>query len=216
MILASALIRQAQGIAQDLSTYRWTTAEWLDYLNDAQIQIVQLRPDMSVANRSVALVTGWKQAIPADGLRLLAVEANTSGRAIKLISTEKLNAFAPGWRAEKQADIIKHYMVDQRDPTRFSVYPPASSKASVECLFSVMPTRCDTENSPIFADIVTNQILDWMLFRAYSKDDEFADVAEKRSFYHNSFLTALGAKTQTDLAFDATKSQPALIKPGVR
>lgn len=216
MILASAVIAQAQGIVQDMSAYRWTVPEWLEYLNDAQIQIVQLRPDMSVANISVPLIPGWKQAIPADGLRLLAIEANTSGRAIKLISTEKLNAFVPNWRTEKQADVIKHYTIDQRDPARFSVYPPASAKASVECLYSVLPARCTTENSPIFSDIVKNQILDWMLFRAYSKDDEFADVAEKRNFYQNSFMSALGAKTQTDLAFDATKSQPALVKPGVR
>ena len=216
MMQAASLINQAQILTQDMMGERWSRAEWLGYLNDAQIQIVMLRPDMSVENKSLPLQPGWKQQIPAEGLRLLAVNANTSGRVVKLISTEKLDAFDANWRAARASDVVKHYMVDPRDPGRFAVYPPATSKASVECLYSVLPRACDSELALIFSEVVKNQILDWMLFRAFSKDDEFADVAEKRSFYQNSFMTALGAKTQSDLALDATKSQPNLISPGVR
>ena len=52
------LITRVQDTLQDTTSVRWSEAELLRYLNDAQREVVNLRPDASALTANVQLSTG--------------------------------------------------------------------------------------------------------------------------------------------------------------
>ena len=72
------VIDRAEEILQDTSNVRWSQQTLLDYLNDAQREIVLFRPDASTTNESFTLAQSAKQSLPSGGLRLLDVYKNIS------------------------------------------------------------------------------------------------------------------------------------------
>ena len=73
------ILSRVQNILQDNTNVRWTEGELLDYLNDGQREIVNLRPDSTATHSNVSLSAGTEQSIPTDGLRLIKVVRNMSG-----------------------------------------------------------------------------------------------------------------------------------------
>jgi DUF971 family protein len=47
-------------------------------------------------------------------------------------------------------------------------------------------------------DIYTSPILDYVLYRAYSKDASFAGSAQRAAAHYSQFANALGAKLQNE------------------
>lgn len=214
-MLGSSLIDEATNLLQDIGNVHWTRPELLRYLNQAQIQVVSVRPDANSVTQELTLVQGARQSLPVNGIQVLDVIRNVNGRAVTLKSREIIDSINLNWLSLSLTSTIKHYMVDQRDPRSFYVYPPAQLNAKVEVLFSMLPSEI-TETDPIFNALYENQIIDWILYRAYSKDAEYAAGIGKAVVYRDSFYASLGVKTQTDLAFDPIRSQPNQVQPNVR
>ncbi|MDP6584418.1 MAG: hypothetical protein QF535_07160, partial [Anaerolineales bacterium] len=77
-VTVQSVIDKVQLVLQDTSGIRWTSDELVDWINDAQREIVLLKPDSLATNETVTLATGTKQAIPPGGNRLLGVVRNMS------------------------------------------------------------------------------------------------------------------------------------------
>ena len=58
------LLDRIRDTLQDTTSVRWTEAELLRYINDAQREIVNFRPESSATTTNVQLVTGTKQTLP--------------------------------------------------------------------------------------------------------------------------------------------------------
>ena len=167
-MLASAIIDRVTIILQDESNVRWPRAELLKWLNDAQREIVMARPDSLAENATITLVAGTKQSIPNTAIQLLDVVRNTSGRAIRVVSREIMDAQQPDWHTQTQSGTIKHYMFDVRDPKHFYVYPPATVGTTVEAVYSTAPAEVTSESGAIsLNDVYTNAIVDYVLYRSY-------------------------------------------------
>jgi len=206
---ASAITNRASILLHDPTNVRWPVTQLLDYLNDGQREIVINRPDASVANETIALVSGsTKQSIPAAGIRLMHVTRNmgsdgsTPGRPIIIVDRDILDTQIPTWHNDDAQDDIKNYVFDPGDPKHFYVYPQAGASAHIELSYSVPPTDCATVGNLIgLSDIYANALLDYVMYRSLSKDTEYAD-APKSARYYESFLRSLGIKTQIDVAVD--------------
>ncbi len=61
------------------SNVRWTEAEILAWISDAQRTITQLRPNSYNVVRVAPLVPGPRQMIPQDGWLLMTVNSNMKG-----------------------------------------------------------------------------------------------------------------------------------------
>ena len=148
------LITRVQDTLQDTTSVRWSEAELLRYLNDAQREVVNLRPDASALTANVQLSTGTLQTIPTNGLRLLKITRNmsgtsgsaTGGRAIRIVDFDILNTQEPNWNDPTvtgdaaHGTIVKHYAFDQDDPRKYYVYPGASSTSTfLEIVYSTSP-----------------------------------------------------------------------------
>ena len=77
-VTAQSVVDRAEFIFQDTSNIRWTAAELILWLNDAQREIALVKPDATATNTHITLATGTKQSIPAGGNRLRKVIRNMS------------------------------------------------------------------------------------------------------------------------------------------
>ena len=62
------IIDRASIILQDSTHVRFPEQELLKFFNDAQKEVVLLRPDANMQNATMTCVAGSKQTIPAAGL----------------------------------------------------------------------------------------------------------------------------------------------------
>jgi len=204
------LISRVQDTLQDTTSVRWPEAELLRYINDAQREVVNLRPDASATTANVQLSTGTLQSIPTDGLRLIKITRNMSGtsgsatgaRSIRIVDFDILNTQEPDWNDPTVSGdathgaVVKHYAFDQDDPRRFYVYPGVAGNAYVEIVYSKSPTDLSATSSTIDVDdIFANPIVDFVLFKAYLKDSEYAGNAVRSNQHYALFNNSLGQST---------------------
>lgn len=210
-ITAQSIIRRAVETLQDPTSVRWPISELVRYLNDGQREVVLYRPDSMVTSTTRTLTTGTRQTLP-NGSKLIEVVRNTGGtkRAVRMVNREILDAQTPGWHNLTGATDILHYMYDPRDPTVFYVYPPAATGASVEIVYAAYPTDIvEPADGSLYTavagnislpDIYGNVIQDYILYRAYSKDSEYAGNAQRAQAHYAAFANALGIEIKATVA----------------
>lgn len=187
---------------------RWTNDELMRWLNESYQAIAGLKPDASSINEPLPLAVGTKQTIPANGLRLIDVVRNVATEsdkgAIVLCSRAQLDATRRGWHNETPSLNIEHFVFDEMDPQHFYVYPPAAEGASIEIIYSQVPAAHNaypgSRYNPIrLDDSYVPAIVDYILYRAYSKDADFAGNANRSTSHFQAFSAALGTKVKVDV-----------------
>jgi hypothetical protein len=197
-ITAADVITRATDLIQDQTNVRWPVEELMRYLNDGRREICIVRPDIYATTSVVTLAAGTKQAVPADGRRLLdvvrniAVDGVTPGRAIRIVEREVLDAQRPNWHTEA-AGAVRHFMFDERTPREFFVYPPASATTKVQLSYSKTPVEIVDPNTELSdEDIYTSALVDYVCYRAFSKDAEYAGNTERAALHYSQFMSSLG------------------------
>jgi len=212
------LIDRAEEILQDTTNVRWSQQTLLDYLNDAQREIVLFRPDANPVNASFTLAAdSAKQSLPSAALRLLSIyrNSNPTSKPITNIERRVLDDQIEDWHGTTATN-VEHYVYDPLDPKIFYVYPhTTASDATIEIVYSSSPTDITISNfssdTTVISldDIYANAILDYMLYRAYQKDTEYAGDLQRSGVYMQSFQNSLGIKNQVDAGSSPRPSTPA-------
>ena len=205
------LLSRIEDILQDTTSVRWPEAELLRYINDAQREIENYRPEASAKTDNVQLVTGTKQALPTEGLRLIKVTRNMSDasggasgkRAVRIVNVDILNTQEPDWNDPTvsgdaaHGTVVKHYIFDEDDPKNFYVYPGVAGNAYVEIVYSKAPTDLSSGSSNLdIDDIYGNAVIDYVLFRAYQKDSEYAGNAQRSQTHYQLFINCVAQGLQ--------------------
>lgn len=209
------IIDRAVVVLNDTTNVRWTKSELLLWFNDAQRAVVNRRPDANSVNEDYTTVgqnaaANTKQTLPAAGLRLLKVVRNVGGAAVTHIRQDILDEQVRNWHdASSPVTDVRHFIFDDRDPKSFYLYPAPATTHEVEIVYSVAPTDVsisdfDTDVQTIaLDDTYANAILDYMLYRAYSKDAEYAENAQRATAHLQIFESSLGVITQADMSASA-------------
>lgn len=206
-----SIVDRVRSILVDPSGLRWTDAELLLWFNDAQRQITLLKPDALAVTAVLTLVSGTKQDLPTAASRLLRVIRNmsaasegTGGRPIRLVDREALDAQTPNWHMPTatgfaaHGPIVKNYVYDEQQPLSFYVFPGVSGDAFIEVVYSKIPTTIASIAGNIeLPDIYSPAIVDYMLYRAYQKENEASLQASSQAHYQ-LFLESIGAKVNSD------------------
>ncbi len=216
------ILSRVEDTLQDTTNVRWSEAELTRYVNDGQREIVNLKPDASADHANVQLSTGTEQSIPTVGLRLINVVRNMSAagssatgkRAIRLVNVDILNTHEPDWHdpsvtgTSAHGTEIKHFVFDEDDPKKYYVYPGVSGNAFVEIVYSKSPTDLSSGSDVIQVDdIYANAIVNYVLFRAYMKDAEYAGSLQRSGTHYQLFTASLGnAVSAEDLISPNTPS----------
>lgn len=205
VVNSQTILDRAAIILQDTSNVRWPAGELLSWLNDGQREIVGLAPDAYTRTENLLLSPGTKQTIPASGIRLIDIPRNmgvtgaTPGRAIRPVDRAVLDAQRPDWHSESASTAVKHYTFDRRNPKVFYVYPPQPSVSGyVEITYSASPPDVSAGQAISIDDIYANALLDYVLYRAYSKDAEYTQNAERAQMHYKAALSSLSNKEGTD------------------
>ena len=223
-----SVINNAKLVLQEVTEAgtRWTNEELIGWLNEAYQAVVQAKPDASSVNDSVTLAAGTRQTIPSDGLRLIDVVRNTASSSDQLgilVTTRRaLDTTRRSWHADTPSINIEQFVFDDQDPTHFYVYPPAQSGAKIELIYSAVPSPHSKtgglnaiENDPIkLNDSYAPVITDYILYRAYSKDAEHAANLNRAQMHLQSYMQALGSKSQNDQRI--SPNAPDIASSGAR
>jgi len=201
-VTVDSTIARASVLLQDPTNIRWPKAELLDWLNDGQREVVLRKPNASTKNTAVNLVAGTKQSIPNDGVQLLDVVRNMSGDAIRIVDREILDAQLPGWHRMAQAPTVQHYCYSDLDLKNFYVYPPNNGAGQVELIYSASPAPAALGGVISVDDIYQSVLVDYIMYRAYSKDSEYAADPARVASYYTSFVNSLGGKLQMEVGAD--------------
>lgn len=208
--LVSDLIASAKLLLQETTTggIRWKNEEILGWLNESYKAIVQGKPDANAITEDLALVAGTKQTLPATRLRLLDVVRSTDpdsdGMSITLASRHQLDTTRRGWHREAEAVDIEHYIYNPDDPKTFYVYPPAVAATTIEVVYSSVPaphagTAITAPSEVIHLDDIYGPVmLDYIMYRSYSKDADHTANANRAMLHYKAFREALGLKVQVD------------------
>lgn len=196
-LTAANIITRASDIIQDQTNVRWPEAELLRYLNDGRREIAIVRPDLYSVTESVSLTTGSKQSLPSNGSRFLDAVRNmandTPGRAVRIVEREILDAQRPDWHTQSASTTIQHFMFDERAPRTYYVFPPAATGAKLEIVYSQTPTEITSTSTELTnEDIYAGALLDYVCYRAFSKDAEYAGNAQRAALHYQQFANSLG------------------------
>jgi hypothetical protein len=215
------VVKRVEDILQDTNV-RWPRLELQNWINESYLQIILLRPDANAKTGTLTCVAGTRQGLTTSfpsALRLLDVVRNLASsstkKVVRLISRSVLDDQRPAWHAETGVVNIQNYAFDPRQPKEFFVYPPATTSAQIEIVYAdaveahtlsesaLDPTGTNTEVIKL-DDTYLSSIIDWVLYRSYSKDAEYAANAARAAAHSQAFMGGIGAKTQSDIGVSPT------------
>lgn len=186
---------------------------WLDWLNDAQRQLVLARPDAGAITSSVKLAAGTRQTLAAGEVRIIDVtrnmgaDGNTPGKTIRLVDLNAKSEINRSWHLDADAGaagIREVIYDDKKDPGTYFVSPPAANQYIELTRSKLTGDVVDPVNGLITVpDVYAGPLQAWMLFRAYSMPSVSLGNAQKAGSYFTSFHSQLGIKLQSERFWSA-------------
>lgn len=220
-LTAQAVITRADDIIQDQTNVRWPVSELLRWFNDGRREVAIVRPDIYAVTVTADLVAGTKQALPADGCRFLDAVRNmpggAAGKAVRIVEREVLDAQLPDWHTQTPVAELRHFMFDERAPRTYYVYPPAAAGAKLEIVYAQTPTEFTAATDVLSADedLYLSAFVDYVCFRAFSKDAEYAGNAARAQAHYQQFANTLGIGVRSGLASSPNTSNVGGTPPRV-
>lgn len=197
------ILTRCNTLLNDKIWARWQKQELLDYYNDAVRAIVLRRPDANAQDIVFTCVAGTKQTLPSDALRLIDVVRNDAGKVIRLVNRSALDDNYPDWHTTATATAADAFTYDDRDPKVFYLYPGVVVGTKIDLVYSLAPvakTLAQVSSNAVadLDDIYINPIIDFILYRAYSKDAEYVANSNRSQGHYQAFLQQIGDKTSVD------------------
>lgn len=190
-VTVKSVVDRSGVVLNDVNNVTWPRSELVQWVNDGQRELVRIHPDAKSKTVLLALVAGARQSLPADGIALIELRQNDEGPAIVPCDRASLDAFKPDWMVSGANNRVRHFIPDAASTDRFYVYPPQPSPpSSVLASYAAYPATVAETGAYInldVRDIYAENILNYVLYRAYSKDTEFADGAARAAAYYQLF-----------------------------
>lgn len=227
---ARDVLYQAQVTLNDAAAVRWPLPELLSYLNVGVREIVRLKPNATADTVELALQTGpYQVLLPGHYLMMRAIRNLTSvaaanprvgGAAITPTNRDILDATIPGWQQPTvlpYAKTVAHVVQDMADPRVYYVCPGNDGTGLIEAIVSVMPPRIAQPETPLslaaysglnvgLPDEYEATLVDYVLYRAFSKDMSLPGNAQRAVTHMQLFGAALGASSQVEAIANLTSS----------
>lgn len=209
------IIERAGYLLQDEQNIRWTRKELIGWINEGVAEIISAKPSAGSRSAIFATTAGSLQKIDAPVIQLLDVVRNIGadgvqpGRVITRVDRAILDAQDPSWHLKAPSGTVRHYAYDDRLPGQFYVYPPATDGVKIEIAYSLIPEDIteDAGDIQISAKYYA-ALVSYVVFRAYSKDSEFAD-GNIAAAYNSAFQQSLGLQNNGEVASSPTSKVPA-------
>ena len=193
---ADDYITDAAELYGDTVYTRVTVLNWIKYLNAAIRALILVRPDAGATTENVLLVPGVLQTLPSDALRLLDITRNmgtagtTAGKIITPSARKHLDYANLLWPAGTGDVAVDNFSYNKENPQIYYVTPPihATTAVYVEMQTSQLPTTITDEDDVMETnDVFFEPLVQYMLYKAYSVDDEDVEFSKAIAFMQNFF-----------------------------
>jgi hypothetical protein len=195
------MLTQAAAVLQDPEFVRWPKAELMHWMSEAQIAIAR-SPGAYTRTAVIPLVKGTRQTLPDDGWTLISVIRNVDeegrpNRAVRVTTRALMDSFNPLWHAADERPFVEMYIYDERTPREFFVSPPSDGTGFLEIVYGAVPAQLLSEDQNLVLPVLYDSaILDYVLYRANSKESDYAAGVQNAQQYFSSFNTGLGTTLQ--------------------
>lgn len=205
-----SVLENVVGMLEDDGLTTWTAQDLVRYVNDGQKDMVTRRPDLFTHSTDHALVAGWRQRIPADGIKLIDVHANAvdAHRACTQAKRSMLDAQLPRWRALAPVREVDHFMFDERDPAAFDVFPPAAVGAGLSIDYVRRPAAMAVPSAGAKLDDITGDVSvpdemsvalqHYVAFRCFAEGGEDGNAQAAKN-HISIYADTLGVEIQATL-----------------
>lgn len=199
------IIDQAEEILQDTSNARWAAAELEDWLNEAQRVIANNVDDADILRADLTTAAGAEQdlsSLTRFGRVIDVVRIVSTNRALRRGDKAMLDSLRPTWRTDTETASTELWFYDENEPNKIEVYPPVLVSEALDIVYSAVPAAAAIGGNITIGDQYSPAILEYMLYRAFSKDTE--DVASdlgRAAVHFTTFSNLIGIKQVADAAF---------------
>ena len=203
-IQVNDVVTRVSQLLQDTTHIRWPLAEKLGYITDAVREICLYKPDACAKTVTHTLAAGVRQDLPADCFALIAVLSNGSGEAVRPTARAQMDAIAPGWQTGAASATVRHWMFDPQDQNQILVYPPqpSVSPGSLVITYAAAPAEAVAGGTLTIKDVWLPVLVNYVLFRLYAKDAEYAGNANLATAYYQAFNAQLVGRGNAEGAAD--------------
>lgn len=206
---------------RDPGFIRWTKSELLGYFNDAVRAVALKRPDATAAVIPFECAAGVRQQLPESVYQLIDIVGQDSGHAVVPADRVTLDTADPMWRTISGEVSAEAYLYNPALPQYFMLYPGVADGVTLEIAASLYPVDVTLEDldeeDPVamaISDIFINPVVDWCLYRAFSKDAPGKDDNLAKQHLQN-YNDAMGIKNKVDKAGAQAKAVRAAGQTGV-
>ena len=173
---------------------RWTDAELLQWIADAQRTICALIPAAAATVVIVQMVAGTRQNIPANGIIYLKAYRNmgptgtVGGQGLEQVPRSLMDTQYPTWHAAAPVAAPVAVIFDDTDWGAYYVYPPSDGTGKLELLYALEATDLvATTDLLVVSDIYQTPILDYVMWRCALKDSDYAPGLAAAAVYLSAF-----------------------------
>lgn len=217
VLAVSVVIDRTNILLKDPTGVRWTPEERAAWASDCQREVATYKPDALAKTASITLVPGTRQTLPADATGLIDIPRNTaSGRAPRIVARNLLDAHNPTWQQDRALAEVRHYTYDPVDARVFHVWPPqpATGMGALDVIYAAAPVSVGPAGDLVLDDTWLPIVINYVMFRAWSKDAEDAANAGLATTYYQAFMAQLAAKAGAETMQDPNRNT-FVVRPGV-
>lgn len=212
------VLTRASTTLQDTSNVRWPLPELHGYVNDGMREIVTIKPNAVSKTVNLTMAEGTLQTLPAEYTILSRVSRNmatstTGGGAIRRLESRSImDSHIPSWQDPAVVPFAKkvvHVIHDIADPNKFYVAPGNDGNGIIEAVVGAYPTQSPTPGSDVntlasysdamdVPDVYMNPLVDYVIYRAYSKDGRVAGSAARAAAHFQLFRESVTTFSQSE------------------
>lgn len=199
------IVDRVSRVLNDVEHTRWPVAELVQWVNDGQVETVNLVPSAYTVTDSISLVAGTEQSTPADCLRVMDITRNdtvNTTRAVRRVDRKLMDTESPDWHSATQTEEVRNYLYSPSVPTVFHVYPPNDGTGTVRMVYSALPALVFMSDTLTIHPSLHHSLVDYVLYRAYDKETEHS-AKERANTHYDAYLKAINARVQGDAAVEA-------------
>lgn len=200
-ILVSGVLSRVRALANDVAGTRWPDAELLQWVNDGRREMAALMPAVFsvTAKHTVTLVAGnYQEVAVPNAFAITAITHNinsdfTMGAAIRETSRSAVADFKPLWQSDEGL-AVQNWFRDEISPVAFWVYPSVPD-GLIAVVLRVTPSELTaTSDVALPFDQFLTPLVNYVLYRVYSKNAEVAQNAQLAAAHLQLFTAAMSAK----------------------
>jgi len=202
MILNDVITEVRRMLQDENTTYRYSDAVLLGFVNQALKRIAVLRPDLFAYVSTITCVQNEViQSAPADSLRIIEVFSVSGGNGVIETNRESLDQAYPQWMNDT-ASTCTNWMRHTRNANKFFIYPKAPAAQVLDIEYAQTPPTYDgTTTVTLLTDSYFPIVVDATVFIAESIDNEHVNSGRAALFY-KSFTQALAVNAQSRIVTD--------------